>query len=212
MPAGRPNILWNRSIWCQAMEALARRVAARRDRRKRRTCVGAIAGEGRRSPRSSSGDVEAPWFSEPRDLHDLGAAALNGRSFERGHSIAWSDPPQGSGTAATSREAAADVLGDPRRRQPAKYSTKTPYYKGFMVGGIGIEPMTPSVSGKCSPTELTARFAFRFTNFGSISKAPSTVKRFVRTPQGARPAWRPPGRSRWKSRLRAVRGRVARTV
>ena len=25
-----------------------------------------------------------------------------------------------------------------------------------MVGGIGIEPMTPSVSGKCSPTELTA--------------------------------------------------------
>ena len=26
-----------------------------------------------------------------------------------------------------------------------------------MVGGTGIEPVTPSVSRKCSPTELTAR-------------------------------------------------------
>jgi hypothetical protein len=28
-----------------------------------------------------------------------------------------------------------------------------------LVGGTGFEPVTPSVSGKCSPAELTAREA-----------------------------------------------------
>jgi hypothetical protein len=47
-----------------------------------------------------------------------------------------------------------------------------------MVGGIGIEPMTPSVSGKCSPTELTAH-GYEVENPGSISIEAGGVKRLA---------------------------------
>ena len=47
----------------------------------------------------------------------------------------------------------------PAERVPAMKKAPRLVVRGAffqMVGGIGIEPMTPSVSGKCSPTELTA--------------------------------------------------------
>jgi hypothetical protein len=47
----------------------------------------------------------------------------------------------------------------------------------IVVGGIGIEPMTPSVSGKCSPTELTAHGSGS-ENPRSIPIRPGGVKRF----------------------------------
>ena len=38
-----------------------------------------------------------------------------------------------------------------------------------MVGGTGIEPVTPSVSGKCSTAELTTRFPAIFPFFTFVT-------------------------------------------
>ena len=48
---------------------------------------------------------------------------------------------------------------------------------GGMVGATGIEPVTPSVSGRCSPAELRARFT------GTQSLGAQCLARVVITPQ-----------------------------
>ena len=45
-------------------------------------------------------------------------------------------------------------------------AAETPVIRRFVVGGRGFEPLTPSVSRKCSPPELTALVPTESTDAG----------------------------------------------